>query len=137
MERGDLAISVRPRVVVVLEGVLATFTPITRKRFRREHTTGFNISWHPTPLKRIATMKRMFPDVAIDVVTFVDGIVDDAAEFFNNAEIPVDSIEYHRFDKWVAVLPYQAEIQVIHDSDDTRLDQYGQLGRATLLGGDL
>ena len=60
MERGDLAVSTRPSYLVVLEGVLADITPITRKRrLRAEETTGYNLHWLDIPLRRLATVKRL------------------------------------------------------------------------------
>ena len=137
MQGGDLAVSARPLIMVVLEGVLASITPIMReRRFRTATVTGHNFQWYPTPLKRIATSKLQYPDVAIEVITFIDGVVDDAAEFMQNAQIPIDAIAYHEFRKWTALLPYQGEIRQIIDSDQQRLDQYGQLGRSVARGGD-
>jgi hypothetical protein len=139
MQDGDLATSVRPHIVVVLEGVLATVTPVERRSryMRRLEVVSFNFLWHDTPLKRIATMKRNWPDTAIDVVTFLGGdVADMAATFFQDCGIPVDSTESYRFDHYTSILRYQSDVTMIVDSDDDRLDRYGQLGRAVLMGQD-
>lgn len=104
---------------------------------RRLEITSWNYHWHDVPLKRMATMKRRFPDTALDVVTFVSReVAEEAAQFFEDAQIPVDSIEYHPLDRFVSVLRYQYEVAMVVDSDEQRLDRYGQLGRAVLVGED-
>ena len=138
MENGDLAVSVRPRIVVVLEGVLATVTQLTEhRRLRGDKVTGYNVEWYDTPLKRIAYLRRNWPQTGIDVVTFVaDDVCDLAAEFFDRAMIPIDTTEYWRLDEFTSILPFQDDIAQILDSNEDRLDRYGQLGRAVLLGQD-
>jgi hypothetical protein len=140
MERGDLATSTRPSYAVVLEGVLADVTPITRtRRFRSEETTGYNLHWLDIPLRRLATVKRRYPQLQIDLLTFIsEDVADDAAQFLDGAAIPYDSLSYWRFEQWVSVLPYQEEgsLTAVYDSDPDRLDQYGQLGRAVIKGQD-
>lgn len=140
MEQGDLTVSVRPSYAVVLEGVLAEITPITRhRRFRGEETTGYNIHWLDLPLRRLATLKRRFPQIQVDIVTFVNSdVADDAAQFLEGARVPYDSLSYIRFDTWLALIPFQNEdgLQAIYDSDPDRLDQYGQLGRSVVKGSD-
>lgn len=140
MERGDLAGSVRPSYAVVLEGVLAEVTPIThQRRFRGEQVTGYNIHWLDIPLRRLATLKRRFDQISVDLITFISqDVADDAAQFLDGATIPYDSLTYWRLDTWLSVIPFQDEsgLQAIYDSDSDRLDQYGQLGRAVLKGQD-
>ncbi len=138
MENGDLAVSVRPHIVVVLEGVLADLTPVEQhRRLRADKLIGYNFHWHDVPLKRIAYMKRHWPDTAVDVVTFVSqDVCDEAAEFFDRSMITVDTCEYHTFSSYVSVLPYQQEVTMVVDTSAERLDQYGQLGRATVRGAD-
>ena len=140
MEQGDLATSVRPSYAIVLEGVLAEVTPITRtRRFRGDETTGYNLHWLDIPLRRLATLKRRFSQITVDLVTFISqDVADDAAQFLDGANIPYDSLSYWRLEAWLAVLPYQDEggLQAIYDSDLDRLDQYGQLGRAVIKGQD-
>ena len=140
MERGDLAVSTRPSYLVVLEGVLADITPITRKRrLRAEETTGYNLHWLDIPLRRLATVKRRFPQLQIDLVTFISqDVADDAAQFLDGAGIGYDSLSYWRFETLISVLPYQDEggLTAIYDSDSDRLDLYGQLGRQVVKGED-
>lgn len=140
MERGDLATSTRPSYAIVLEGVLAEVTPIIRtRRLRSEQVTGYNIHWLDLPLRRLATLKRRFPQIQIDVVTFISqDLVDDAAVFLETARVPYDSLSYWSFNAWLAIIAFQAEdgLQAVYDSDTDRLDQYGQLGRAVIKGED-
>ena len=138
MERGDLAVSVRQHYVVVLEGVLAMVTDLTEKRrLRSDRVTGHNLHWLDIPMRRLATMRRQFPDVGAEVITFVDEqVADDAALFLDAASVPVDNVSYQPFERWVSLLPYQDGLQAVFDSDETRLDRYGQLGRQVTLGKD-
>jgi hypothetical protein len=139
MQHGDLETSSRRRIVVVLEGVLATITPIVQPHRwpRHDEVTGYHFLWHDIPLKRLATMKRNHPQTAIDVITFVsDDVIDQAAQFFLDIHLPVDSVAFERLDQYADVLRYQADIVMVIDSDDERLDKYGQLGKSVLIGGD-
>jgi hypothetical protein len=138
MERGDLAVSVRPRTVVVLEGVLATVVPqVEHRRFRGDLVTGYSFHWHETPLKRCVQNKRAFPHYALDIITFEpEEACDLAAAFLLSIDFPYDSIEARVFSQWTSALPYQPDITVIYDSDPERLNRYGQLGRAVVVGED-
>jgi hypothetical protein len=138
MERGDLAVSVRQRYVVVLEGVLARVTDITEKRrMRGDRVIGHNVHWLDLPMRRLATMRRQFPDVGADIVTFIDErVAEEAAIFLDAASVPVDSCSYEPFDRWVSLLPYQDGLQAVFDSSSLRLDRYGQLGRQVTMGDD-
>lgn len=139
MEHGDLAVSVRPSYVFVLEGVLATVTPIiseTRWR-RRPQVTGYNIGYHDLALRRIWTMKQRYPDVGIDIITFLnETVAEDAAQYLNDLRIPYDSIGSASLDRWVRALPYREGTLAVYDSDPNRLDRYGQLGRSVIRGED-
>jgi hypothetical protein len=48
----------------------------------------------------------------------------------------VDAVHFEVFDRYVSALPYQADVMMVLDSEADRLDRYGQLGRATLMGED-
>jgi hypothetical protein len=139
MQHGDLATYTRHRLVVVLEGVLATITPVTEQhRWRADKVTGWNITWHETPLKRMAYVSSHYPDLGVEVITFINqDVADLAAEFFLQANIPYESVEFQEFRHFTSSLPYQTGITQIIDSAPDRLDRYGQLGRAVLLGGDI
>ena len=138
MERGDLAVSVRQRYVVVLEGVLARVTDITEsRRLRSDRVTGHNVHWLDLPMRRLATMRRQFPDVGAEVVTFTDEqVAEEAAVFLDAASVPVDNVSYQPFDRWVSLLPYQDGLQAVFDSSPLRLDRYGQVGRQVTFGED-
>ena len=138
MERGDLAVSVRQHYIVVLEGVLARVTDITEsRRFRGDIVTGHNLHWLDLPMRRLATMRRQFPDVGAEVVTFTDEqVADDAAMFLDAASVPVDNVSYEPFDRWVSLLPFKEGLQAVFDSHTDRLDRYGQVGRQVVMGED-
>jgi hypothetical protein len=134
MEHGDLTLVTRPTIVVVLEGVLAHVGYDTTGRLWNKSTT-HQITWLNTPLKRLATMIRGF-DIDVDVITFTDqDVADEAAEFFNDIGLHIATVRYQAFDRWAQTLPFMVVQQVI-DSDQERLDRYGQLGRSVTMGED-
>lgn len=139
MQDGDLATSTRSRLVIVLEGVLATITPvIEERRFRGERITGWNILWHERPLKRMVYIDRTYPDMGLEVITFLNqDVADQAAEWMLAVPIPYAELRYQKFEQFTSLLPYQQGITQILDSDQDRLDRYGQLGRSVMMGGDI
>ena len=139
MERGDLATSTRQRLLIVLEGVLCSVTPIIEhRRLRSDQTTGWNLLWHDTPLKRMVYLSERYPDLAMEVVTFLNQEVADlAADFMIEVPVPYSEIEYKDFKRFCGYLPYQHGIVQILDSEPARLDHYGQLGRQVVMGGDI
>lgn len=138
MEHGDLAVFVRPHYIIVLEGVLATVDPVIEsRRFRSDKTTGYNIHWLDTPLRRLASNKRRFPEVGAEIVTFIsDEVADQAAEFLDSVPVDYDSLHYVAFDQFRTLLPYREGLQVVYDSDEGRLNRYGQMGREVTRGED-
>jgi hypothetical protein len=134
MEHGDLTLVNRPTLVVVLEGVLARVEYSTTGRLAWKVTT-HTITWLNIPLKRLAHTIRSY-DVDVDVVTFTDqDVADEAAEFFNDIGLHIATVSYQAFDRWAQTLPFQV-IQQVLDSDQSRLDRYGQLGRSVIMGED-
>jgi hypothetical protein len=139
MQHGDLAVSTRPHYVVVLEGVLCDIEDITvERRFRSPKVVGTNLVWLDLPMRRLATMRRRFPEVGVEIVTFTsEDIADFAAGYLDRAGIDLcDDLVYVSFDTWVTLLPWKDGLQTIYDSDPGRLDRYGQLGRAVTRGED-
>jgi phage baseplate assembly protein gpV len=138
MERGDLAVSVRPHYVVVLEGVLAIISEVTQqRRLRSPRVTGFNIHWLDIPLRRLATNKRRFPDVGAEIVTFIsEDVADQATMFLDTATIAYDSLQYQPFDTFCSLLHFRDGVQAVYDTDDDRINRYGQLGHRVLRGED-
>jgi hypothetical protein len=139
MERGDLAVFTRPHYVIVLEGVLVTVENVEgEKRHRWSHPT-FTTHWHwlDTPLRRLATNKRRFPEVGAEIVTFIDqDAADQAATFLDSMPLAYDSLTYINLGQFCSLLPYRDGLQVVYDSDPRRLDLYGQLGREVIRGED-
>lgn len=134
MEHGDLTPVNRPTIVVVLEGVLAHVEYTTTGRMAWKTTT-HQVTWLNIPLKRLATMIRAY-DIDVDVITFTDQeVADEAAEFFDDIGLHIASVQYQAFERWAQTLPFMTVQQVI-DSDQGRLDRYGQLGRSVTMGED-
>ena len=122
MEHGDLAVSIRQHYVVVLEGVLAMVTDITEtRRLRRDQVTGHNIHWLDIPMRRLATMRRQFPDVGAEVVTFIDeerGRRCGACSSTRRS-VPVDSCHTSRSIDGYRCCPIRTSgLQAVFDSDD-------------------
>jgi hypothetical protein len=139
MEHGDLAVSVRPHYIVVLEGVLVTVEKVEDEKRHRWSHPHFTTHWHwlDTPLRRLATNKRRFPDFGAEIVTFIsEEAADQAAAFLDAMPLPYDSLQYVSLDQFCSLLPYREGLQVVYDSDPQRLDRYGQLGREVIRGED-
>lgn len=139
MQHGDLETWSRTRILLVLEGVLATVTPVTEtsRWGRRTSITGYDIEWHDVPLKRMITMAGQY-DVAFDIVSFIHdhGVVDDAADYLQSIPIPYETIESANFKAFCSKLRFRVDVSQIIDSDPERLQHYGQLGRQVMIGGD-
>ena len=138
MERGDLELWERQRIVVVIEGVLCAVSTVEeRRRLRKPKATGYNVLWYDLALKRLKVLKQAWPDTGHDYVTFIsDGFVDAVAPFLEAARMPYDTLAYQPFEQFVSVLRFQPEIQAVYDTDPGRLDRYGQKGVAVLRGQD-
>lgn len=137
MERGDLSSWAVPRLVAVLEGVLVDVSDVTSKgRFSREKVTGTNWSWLDLPLKNLVSIKRRFPDTAVDVVTFLgNDAADRASDFFGKYGIDdFNEVYAADFKEWCWALSFRPEIVQVYDSDLERLNQYGQRGYALVKG---
>ena len=137
MEKGDLSSWAVPRMVAVLEGVLADVEWQTEKgRFSREKRIGLQVGWLDLPLKNLVSIKRRHPDAAVDVVTFMgDEVAEFAAEFFNRYGIDdFNEVYAAEFKEWCWALSFRPEIVQVFDSDMERLHQYGQRGYAVQKG---
>lgn len=138
MERGDLSAWAVPRMVAVLEGVLIDVDTLTTKgRFGREKVTGTHWSWLDLPLKNLVSIKRRFPDTAVDVVTFLgDEAAERASKFFDKYGInDFNEVYAADFTEWCWALKFRPEIVQVYDSDRERLQRYGQAGYAVVKGG--
>ena len=136
MQHGDLALSVRPRWIIVLEGVLALVVQEQiRKRFRI--TTTYHIQWHEVALKRMVSLKYRYPENALEIVSFLgQGVVDQAAPYLDTIQVPYDSLSYHRIDDFCDMLRFQTDVRAVYDSDPENLDRFGQLGVSVQRGSD-
>ena len=103
-----------------------------------DRITGWDLRWYETPLKRMVYISDNYPDLAVEIITFLnEEVANFAAEFLNDVPIPYSEVRYQEWPHFTSALPYQKGITQILDSDSDRLDRYGQLGRAVLLGGDI
>jgi len=138
VEKGDLSAHATPRMVAVLEGVLVDVETTTEKKglFGREKVTGVNWSWLDLPLKNLVSIKRRFPDVAVDVVTFMgDDAAERASTFFNKYGIDdFNDVYAADFKEWCWSLSFRPEIVQVYDSSMERLYHYGQRGFAVVKG---
>jgi hypothetical protein len=137
MQQGDLQLWTQPRWVVVLEGVLCNVIPIEKKsRLRGTRISGYHINWHDVPLKRMVYLKERWPENSLEVVTFIDDVLDTMVEFLDEAQIPYDKASYSRFDQFCSLMRFQTDLQAVYDSDVARLNRYGQYGVAVNRGMD-
>lgn len=137
MQHGDLETWSRARILLILEGALASVTPIIEKHWGRTRVTGHTIGWHDTALKRLAVNCRRYPDVGFCIVTFLgDDVRDEAADFLAAIPIDVESVEALDYRRFCDTLRFQSDIQQIIDTDPNRMHNYGQLGRQVVTGGD-
>ena len=139
MQDGDLSEWNRPRIVLVIEGVLCTRTERRgeARRFRKSPILSYHIQWHELPLKRCVMIKHRYPDMGLDLVTFIDqAFADEAAEYLDALNIPYDSIKYTPYETFATALRFQSDIQAVYDSSPGRLSRFGQVGVNIVAGGD-
>jgi hypothetical protein len=139
MQAGDLEAWEQPRIVIVIEGVLCRAIPMEerKRRFRKTNTVRYHYGWYDVPLKRLAVNKMRYPEVGHDVVTFLGPeFLDGALEFLDEVRVPYDSAYANNLRTFCESLRFRREIQAVYDSDPTRLDQYGQLGKSVVAGED-
>lgn len=134
MEHGDLSDYALPRLTVVLEGVLAD-VEITTSGKRWNKSTQTHLAWLETPLKGLVDMRRKFPDTAIDVVTFTSKeIAEAAAQFFLRHQIAANNVYYEDYDTFCLMLRFRVDVVSLYDSDEQRLQGYGQKGISVMKG---
>jgi hypothetical protein len=138
MQHGDLETWSRQRVLVILEGVLATVSPVIEThRWKRDETVGWNIEWHDLALKRLANSTRRFHDIGWTVVTFqAEEVRDQAADMLAAIPIDVEAVEYSDYRQFCSRLRFQSDVIQVVDSDSDRLSRFGQLGRQVVSGED-
>lgn len=131
MQNGDLAAHVRDRIMIVVEGVLCL--PVQEKakshRWSREKTVAYHISWYEVPLKRLLVIHDRYPDIDVELITFMgDEFADKVADYLGMVDIPYASIKAWDWREFLSVLKFQRHLRAIYDSDPDQLQQYGQLG---------
>lgn len=136
MQNGDLAVIQPVRWIIVLEGVLALVVQEHTKRWLR-HSMTYHIMWHEVPLKRIVVLKERFPATHLEIVSFLDqGVIDQAAAYLDNIDVPYDSVSYWDIGEFTEMLRFNTDIRAIYDSDPENLFRFGQLGVAVVRGND-
>ena len=139
MQNDDLSEWNRPRIVLVIEGVLCN--RIERhgeaRRLRKAPILSYHTQWYETPLKRVVVLKHNYPDMGVDLVTFISQeFADEAAEYLDMLNIPYDSVKYMPWETFATSLRFQSDIKAVYDSSAQRLSRFGQLGVQTVAGGD-
>lgn len=133
MQNGDIATWETRSIAVVLEGV---FCKPARSGLRKRLVPVEQWQWQMLPLKCVATYA--YNNVPIDVITFLDEEVSDAAaQWFERYDVEVAAVEYHDYQLFCASLRWRrrGRIDRIVDSDPERLVSYGQLGYQVQWGG--
>lgn len=139
MEAGDLSSWHRKRILIVVEGVLCTRRKVISKQRRfREDIYDFETEWHEVPLKRLVVMRRNFGEsTSLDLVTFVsEDFAEETGEYLNALGVDFDSLSYQPFDLFSARIRFDADVAAVYDSDQKRLDRYGQRGTSVVRGLD-
>lgn len=138
MQGGDLEQFTQPRMIVVLEGVMADITETRTGRRLRTKTVNRSFNWHQLPIKRLSYLRNNWSDASIEVITFLSQeVAEEAADFFSRTGIDVSSVSYRPFNQWINEILWQQDIAVIYDSDQDRVNRYGQLGYLVNRGQDI
>jgi hypothetical protein len=75
--------------------------------------------------------------VTFEIITFLpQEVADLAAEWLNDIPIPYSAIESVDYRQFCSRLKFRQDIQQILDSDPDRMNNYGQLGKQVVMGGD-
>jgi hypothetical protein len=139
MQNGDLAEHHPDVIVVVLEGVLCLVSHETEtSRFlHKERVTSTSLQWMDLPIKRLVTLANQYPDYEIQVITFEDeAMATRATVFLDTIGFPFPQVQYFPLDDFVTTLRYQPMIRGVYDSNEARLDAYGQVGVGVPFGQD-
>lgn len=133
MQDGDLGTWDKPRILLVLEDVLAK-PAFTKGRFRHPITPKDPDEWEWAITSVKCIMRWSYNSVPVEVITFISQeICDLAAAWFMRYDVEVASTEYYDFTRFCRSLVWRRNtIQEIIDTDPERLLRYGQQGRQIL-----
>ena len=132
MKGNDLDTFAEQNVIVILEGVLATFT--YSGRVRKKLRPAAEWEWQQIALRRMAQWHQN--NVAVDIVTFESPeAADSAAEFLVQYHYDFGLIEHADFDLFCQSL-YVWKPTMVVDTDPGRLNRYGQFGVGAVKGAD-
>lgn len=138
MERGDISSWATKRIIVVLEGVLATPTSektgVVRKK---EHLLPSDQwVWDDLPVRYVVDYGARL-NVAVEVVTFLgQDVADAAADWFEKYGVQVAEVQALDFETFCQSLVWRInEVERVIDTDWGRLQRYGQLGFRAERGG--
>lgn len=142
MEKGDLAVWMDDRIVVVLEGVLAVLPEPEVQRsglLGRTKTTTWpppnTWQWSPYAIKQIND-KAYRLNLSIDVVTFTSPeVADMAADWLAVYDVRVSGVEYVAFDLFCQSLSWRPSVHHVIDTNPDRLAHYGIRAYETHWGG--
>lgn len=138
MQDGDLEEYHPDALVVVLEGVLCMVSQDVEKiGLLRKSMVTTSMQWMDLPIKRLITLARQYPNTKIEVITFLDeAAASRATEFLDRIGFPYPAVRYTAIDDFVFLLPYSEYIRAVYDSDEARLERYGQVGVGVAFGSD-
>lgn len=133
MQNGDIATWTSTRIIVVLEGMLAS--PKV-SRVRKKLSPPDEWEWENLTLKKIVDYVVRL-NVSIEIVTFISqDVADAAADFLTKYDVPVSSVDYADFDWFCRSLTWRPEVEHVVDSDPDRYVRYGQKGLAAQRGAE-
>lgn len=126
MQDGDLATWETPRMVLVLEGVLAL---VPERKFKRRQPLPIAAApyweWSLVMIKKINYMARHY-STQFDVVTFRDDDVAVlASDYLMNHDVRVTGCFFDNYVTFCESLKWRDDIQRVVDSDTERLRYFG------------
>ena len=137
MERGDISSWASTRIIVVLEGVLATpkYDESGVLRKKKELADPDHWVWEELPMRYVVDYGRRL-NVAVEVVTFMgEEVAEAAADWMNRYGVEVAECIAVDFDLFCRSLLWRInEVERVIDSDPNRIQRYGQLGYGTVRG---
>jgi hypothetical protein len=137
MERGDISSWTTTRIIVVLEGVLATpaYESSGVVRRRRELLDPDEWVWEDLPLRYVVDYARRL-NVAVEIVTFMgQEVADAAADWFSRYGVEIAEVLAVDFAAFCRSLLWRlTDVQRVIDTDPDRIQNYGQLGYVALRG---
>jgi hypothetical protein len=135
MEKGDLSNRVEPRLVIVFETLIASFTNVSRGKFDLALRKG---QWKKA-LQQVEINELVAKNIldlvyrknfTIDIVTFIDPDFADALEeFLEDEAIPFGHVNFTTVERLSRQIAYRPDIAAIFDGDPNHAFTYGAKGK--------